>query len=43
MEFFEEWNAAEWYFTYGDEDQPEKKVLQGGLVIVLHMVKSYLR
>ncbi|MDR0779630.1 MAG: DUF3396 domain-containing protein [Pseudomonadales bacterium] len=42
MDFFEEWDAAKWHFTYGDEDQPENKVLQGGLVIVLYMVKSYL-
>ena len=41
MEFFEEWDAAKWHFTYGSEDDPDKVVLQGGLVIVLYLLKSY--
>ena len=41
MEFFEEWDAAKWHFTYGSEDDPDKVVLQGGLVIVFYLLKSY--
>ncbi|WP_423378750.1 type VI immunity family protein [Burkholderia sp. LMG 32019] len=43
MDFFEQWDEAKWHFTYGDEDEPDKMVLQGGLVIVLYMLKSYLK
>ncbi|CAB3748700.1 MULTISPECIES: type VI immunity family protein [Burkholderia] len=43
MDFFEQWDEAKWHFTYSDEDEPDKTVLQGGLVIVLHMLKSYLK
>ena len=43
MEFFEQWDEAKWHFTYMDEDQLDKPVLQGGLVIVLYLVKSYLQ
>lgn len=43
MDFFDQWNEAKWHFSYSDEDQPDKMVLQGGLVIVLYMRKSYLK
>jgi hypothetical protein len=42
MDFFEQWDEAKWHFTYGDESEPDNIVLQGGLVIVLYLVKSYL-
>ncbi|WP_175916310.1 MULTISPECIES: type VI immunity family protein [unclassified Burkholderia] len=41
MDFFDEWDEAKWYFTYGDDDEPDNVVLQGGLVIVLYLLKSY--
>jgi len=42
MDFFEQWDEAKWNFNYVDEDETDKRVLQGGLVIVLFMLKSYL-
>jgi hypothetical protein len=41
VDFFEQWDEAKWHFTYGDEDEPDNIVLQGGLVIVLYLLKSY--
>ncbi|WP_175881386.1 type VI immunity family protein [Burkholderia sp. BCC0044] len=41
MDFFKEWDEAKWHFTYGDEDEPDNVVLQGGLVIVLYLLRSY--
>ncbi|NHQ86764.1 DUF3396 domain-containing protein [Iodobacter sp. HSC-16F04] len=42
MSFFEEWEEANWHFTYVDEDEPNKTTLQGGLVAVFYMVGAYL-
>ena len=42
MDFFSEWDEASWHFTYVDEDQQDKFTLQGGLVVVFYLDKSYL-
>uniref|UniRef100_C5CNC4 DUF3396 domain-containing protein n=1 Tax=Variovorax paradoxus (strain S110) TaxID=543728 RepID=C5CNC4_VARPS len=36
----EQWDAAAWHFTYMDEVQPDKPVLQGGLVAVFYFVDA---
>ena len=36
----EQWDAAAWHYTYMDEAQPDKPVLQGGLVAVLYFVDA---
>ena len=36
----EQWDAAAWHFTYMDETQPDKPVLQGGLVAVFYFVDA---
>lgn len=33
-----EWDEAAWYFTYMDEDDKSKPVLQGGLVAIFYII-----
>ncbi|MBD2801706.1 DUF3396 domain-containing protein [Xenorhabdus sp. M] len=43
MDFFEKFKQAEWEFTYGAEDSPEKhNALQVGLVAYFYIDKGYL-
>jgi hypothetical protein len=35
-----QWDEAAWHFTYMDENQPHKPVLQGGLVAVFYFVDA---
>ncbi|MCR6480955.1 DUF3396 domain-containing protein [Variovorax sp. ZS18.2.2] len=36
----EAWEAAAWHFTYMDEDQKDKAVLQGGLVAIFYFIDA---
>lgn len=41
-DFFKEFDAERWYFTFVDEDDKTLPVQQVGIVAIFHMVDAYL-
>ncbi|HCE9700623.1 TPA: hypothetical protein NIA58_003026 [Pseudomonas aeruginosa] len=41
-DFFSEFDAERWYFTFMDEDDNTLPVQQVGIVAVFHLVDAYL-
>jgi hypothetical protein len=40
VRWHDEWDEAAWYFTYVDEDDKSKPVLQGGLVAIFYVINA---